>query len=78
MVFCIAFVTYSHSYGSILAIFNDCRILCIELPDDGPYVTETCSVWKYIFVVSTVLLFYTFVAHNRMHIMKIKKVKLSL
>jgi hypothetical protein len=20
-------------------IFNDCRILCIELPDDGPYVT---------------------------------------
>jgi hypothetical protein len=35
-------------------IFNDCHILCIELPDDGPYVTETCSVWKYIFVVSTV------------------------
>jgi hypothetical protein len=28
--------------------------LCIELPDDGPYVTETRSVWKYIFVVSTV------------------------
>jgi hypothetical protein len=29
------------------------RILCIELPDHGPYVTETCSVRKYIFVVST-------------------------
>jgi hypothetical protein len=38
-----------------IVIFNDCRILCIELPDDGPYVTETCSVRKYIFVVSTVV-----------------------
>jgi hypothetical protein len=35
-------------------VFNDCHILCIELPDDGPYVTETCIVWKYSFVVSTV------------------------
>jgi hypothetical protein len=34
--------------------FNNCRMLCIELPDDGPYVTETCSVWNYIFIVSTV------------------------
>jgi hypothetical protein len=42
-------------------IFNDCRILCTELPDDGPYVTETCSVWKYIFAVSTVFLAIYFI-----------------
>jgi hypothetical protein len=47
----------------------------IELLDDGAYVTETCSIWKYIFVASTVflLIIYTFVTHNRIHIMMIQE-----
>jgi hypothetical protein len=39
-------MTYSHSYGSTLVIFNDCCIHVLELPDDGPYVTDTCSIRK--------------------------------
>jgi hypothetical protein len=27
-------------------IFNDCCSHVLELPDDGPYVTETCSIRK--------------------------------
>jgi hypothetical protein len=37
-------MTYSHQYGSILVIFNDCCIHVLELLDDDPYVSETCSI----------------------------------
>jgi hypothetical protein len=41
---------YTHyMYESILVIFNDCCIHVLELPHDGPYVTETCSVIKIYF-----------------------------
>jgi hypothetical protein len=39
-------MTCSHLYGSALVIFNDCCIHVLELPDDGPYVTEMCNVIK--------------------------------
>jgi hypothetical protein len=30
-------------------IFNDCCIHVLKLPDDGPYVTEICSIIKIYF-----------------------------
>jgi hypothetical protein len=55
-------MAYSHEYGSTLVIINDCYIHVLELPDYGPYETETCSIIKIHFLVATVnlIIFYIF------------------
>jgi hypothetical protein len=54
-------------------IFNDYCIHVLELPHDGPYVTDICSEIKIHFLVATVnlIIFTHIVIHNRMHTMKI-------
>jgi hypothetical protein len=50
---------------------NDCCIHVLKLPDDGPYVTETCSEIKtHLLWQRLCNHFLHIVIHNRMHTMK--------
>jgi hypothetical protein len=46
-------------------IFNDCLIHVLELSDDGPYVTKTCSIRKIYFCCSTVLANYLYICNTQ-------------